>query len=79
MNKWRYSWKAYSIGLFIVWAIVFILVWKIDTKTQLKDVELMFYGYLVGWISTTTKFVLITRHQSKKPTKSQKLILAVLL
>jgi len=61
MNNWRDSWLVYSVGLFIVWAIVLLLVWKLDTSTQLKDVALIFYGYFVGWLSATIKLALIKR------------------
>jgi hypothetical protein len=64
MGNWRDSWKAYSIGLFIVWAVVLLLVWSLDSSTQLKDVLLIFYGFFVGWLSATIKLSIINK-QSK--------------
>ena len=64
MTNWRNSWTVYSIGLGIVWAIVLILVWLIDTSAQLRMVALLFAGFFVGWLSATIKFIIIRRRQS---------------
>jgi len=61
MGNWRDSWRVYSIGLFVVWAIVLLLVWRLDTSTQLKDVALIFYGYFVGWLSATIKLSIMNK------------------
>jgi len=61
MSNWRNSWRVYSTGLFIVWAIVLFLVWQLDTSAQLKDVSLIFYGYFVGWLSATIKITLLNK------------------
>jgi len=70
MNNWRNSWKVYSIGLFVVWAIVLLLVWALDTSTQLKDVSLIFYGYFVGWLSATIKRSIIIKDLRQPTNKS---------
>jgi len=61
MSNWRNSWKVYSFGLFIAWAIVLLLVWSLDTSTQLKDVALIFYGFFVGWLSATIKLSMMNK------------------
>ncbi|MFI5240109.1 MAG: hypothetical protein ACHQUB_00115 [Candidatus Saccharimonadia bacterium] len=64
MKTWTKAWWQYSLGLFLAWIIVFLLVWKLDTKVQLKDVSLIFYGYFVGWLSGTIKMYLIHKNRN---------------
>lgn len=66
MKNWRNSWTVYSVGLLVVWAVVLLAVWKLDTPTQLKGVALLFAGYFIGWLSATIKRALIIRSQSAK-------------
>jgi hypothetical protein len=61
MSNWRNSWKVYSVCLFVVWAIVLLLVWRLDTSAQLKDVALIFYGFFVGWLSATIKLLIMNK------------------
>ena len=61
MNTWGKSWRVYSISLFAVWAIVLLLIWILDSHTQLKNVALMFYGFFVGWLSATIKLVIMNK------------------
>ena len=59
MNKSYRSWTIYSIGLFIVWGIIFLARWKLKSSPNLKDLALVFFGFFVGWLAATIKFVLL--------------------
>ena len=61
MNDIRKSWKIYSIGLLVVWAIVLMLVWILDSRTIFDSVLLLFAGYFVGWLSATVKVLILTK------------------
>lgn len=61
MSKSYQSWTIYSLGLFIVWGIIFLVRWKIKSSPDLKDLALIFLGYFVGWLSATIKFVLLSK------------------
>ncbi len=62
MRKSYKSWIIYSIGLFIVWGIIFFIRWKIiyTPIATLRDLSLVFIGFFVGWLSATIKFVLVS-------------------
>jgi hypothetical protein len=59
MNNWRNSWALYSVGIFVVWLIVMLLVWKLGSVTELGKVAVFFAGYFFGWLSATIKHFLI--------------------
>lgn len=61
MNKSYRSWTIYSIGIFIVWGIIFLVRWHLKSSLDLKDLALIFLGYFVGWLSATIKFVLLSK------------------
>lgn len=44
-----YSYTAYSIGCFIVWAVILIA----RTGSKRHDVFLVFCGWAIGWLSAT--------------------------
>jgi hypothetical protein len=60
MTKSHKSWAIYSVGLFIAWAIVFLIRWRLKGTPDLKDVALIFFGFFIGWLSATIKFVLVS-------------------
>jgi len=55
------SWWTYSIALFIAWGIALTLVWRIKGKADFKKALLVFFGFLIGWLSTTIKHFLLLR------------------
>jgi hypothetical protein len=61
MSKSYQAWTMYSIGLFIVWAVIFLVRWKLKSSPDLKDLSLIFFGYFVGWLSATIKFILVSK------------------
>jgi hypothetical protein len=61
MSKSYQSWAVYSVGLFIVWGIIFLVRWNFKSSPDLNDLALIFFGYLVGWLSATIKFVLVSK------------------
>ena len=61
MNKAYKSWAMYSIGLFIVWGIIFLIRWHLKSNPNLKDLSLIFAGYFIGWLSATIKFILVSK------------------
>lgn len=60
MNKSYKSWAIYSIGLFVVWALIFLARWELKGTPGLQTIAFVFFGYCVGWLSATIKFVLVS-------------------
>jgi len=61
MRKSYKSWIIYSVGIFIVWAIVLVIRWRLKGTPALRDLALVFFGYFIGWLSATIKFVLVSK------------------
>lgn len=59
MKNLSKSWTLYSVGLFVVWAIVLTTVWLARPDVFGKAV-LVFVGYCLGWLSATLKHFLVT-------------------
>jgi hypothetical protein len=51
MAKYRTYW-VYSVGCFVVWAVLLAVVAAMDTKTK-HNVVLIFSGWAIAWVSTT--------------------------
>jgi hypothetical protein len=47
------SYTAYSIGVAIVWAVLLILVFFLDSAGQRNSILLVFFGFAIGWLSAT--------------------------
>jgi hypothetical protein len=52
MEKYRNYW-AYSIGCFIVWAIIFTVRVILGDSSTTRSVLLVFGGWCIAWISAT--------------------------
>ena len=52
MLRFRNYW-IYSAGLAIVWAVVLILALTIRGSERAQPFLLVFYGFCIGWVSTT--------------------------
>ncbi len=52
MIRFRNFW-TYSVGLAIAWVIALILILLIRGSEQAQRALLVFYGYCIGWVSTT--------------------------
>ena len=52
MVRYRNYW-IYSIGLAIAWAIVLILNLVIRGREGAQPILLVFFGFVIGWVSTT--------------------------
>ncbi|HLG65769.1 MAG TPA: hypothetical protein VKY19_27865 [Ktedonosporobacter sp.] len=50
--RFRNFW-IYSAGLAVAWAIVLMLVLMIRGSEGAQPVLLAFYGFCIGWVSTT--------------------------
>jgi len=61
MSNANQQWLTFSIALFIVWAIVLLVRWRIKKPKDIKIVLYVFFGFFIGWLTTTIKFVLINR------------------
>ena len=73
MSKSYKSWAIYSVGIFIVWAIVLLIRWRLKSAPDIKDIWLIFAGFFIGWFSATIKFVLISKKiYGPIPSKSEK-------
>ena len=74
MSKSYKSWTIYSIAIFIAWAIILLIRWKLKaTPDNFRDYGLIFLGFFIGWLSATIKFVLISKKiYGPIPSKSEK-------
>jgi hypothetical protein len=52
MLQYRNYW-IYSTGLAIVWAVVLLLALTIKGSAGAQPILLVFFGYCLGWVSTT--------------------------
>ena len=52
MNRFRNYW-TFSIGLAIAWAVVLILAMTIRGSERAQPYLLVFFGFVIGWVSTT--------------------------
>jgi hypothetical protein len=54
MNVKRFnSYRAYTVGCVIAWAILWIVVGTQSSKTTREHVLFVFLGWLLGWTSAT--------------------------
>jgi hypothetical protein len=53
MNIWRKSYRTYSIGLVIAWAIALFLIWRLRGVAHLETAALVCAGFFLGWLSAT--------------------------
>jgi hypothetical protein len=61
MSKSYNSWAIYSIGLFVVWALIFLVRSGLKSSPSMNSLLLIFFGYFIGWLSATIKFVLVSK------------------
>jgi hypothetical protein len=47
------SYTAYSIGCAVAWAVIWAIAAAIDPKHTLRDLLLVFAGWVIGWTSAT--------------------------
>ena len=52
MLRFRNYW-IYSAGLAIAWAVVLILALTIGGSARAQTILLVFFGFCIGWVSTT--------------------------
>ncbi|MHB1987240.1 MAG: hypothetical protein ACYCSF_04525 [Acidimicrobiales bacterium] len=52
MAKYRNYW-AYSIGCFLVWAVLVAVVVAKGNKDATRNILLVFGGWSIAWVSTT--------------------------
>lgn len=52
MLRFRNFW-IYSAGLAIAWAVVITLVRAIRGRESTQPILLVFFGFCIGWVSTT--------------------------
>ncbi len=55
------EWAMFSIALFIAWAIVLFVRWKVMGGKNIRAALFVFYGFIIGWLTTTIKFLLINK------------------
>lgn len=53
MSILRKSYKRYSLGLVIAWAIVLGVNWSLGGAARFHTVSLVCMGFFLGWLSTT--------------------------
>lgn len=53
MRKKLHTYTAYSIGCFIVWAIIFAYGLIFGVQLRNHAVLYVFYGWVIGWLSAT--------------------------
>jgi hypothetical protein len=47
------TYTAYSIGTAIVWGVVLLVAWLIDSSSTLRAFWLVSLGFFLGWLSAT--------------------------
>lgn len=52
MLRLRNYW-IYSTGLAVAWAVVLLLVMSIRGRDGVQTTLLVFFGFVIGWVSTT--------------------------
>jgi hypothetical protein len=52
MDRFR-TYKAYTIGCGIAWAILWVIVGTQASEDTQKRIGLVFLGWLIGWTSAT--------------------------
>jgi xanthine/uracil permease len=52
MLRYRNYW-IYSTGLAIAWAVVLLLALMIRGREGAQPILLVFFGFVIGWVSTT--------------------------
>ena len=52
MAKYR-NYGVYSIGCFLVWATLLVVMAAKGNKTTTHNVHLVFGGWVLAWVSTT--------------------------
>jgi hypothetical protein len=57
MSIRRKSYKAYSVGLLVSWAIALSLIWWLKGDAALESASKLCMGFFLGWLSAT-----IARH-----------------
>ena len=50
MRKEYKSWLIYSLGIFVVCAIIFLVRLQLKSSFSEKDLALVFCGYFIGWL-----------------------------
>jgi hypothetical protein len=53
MRRLYRNYWTYSVGLAIAWALVLILNLTLGGSVRAQSVPLVFYGFWIGWASTT--------------------------
>lgn len=53
MSIWRKSYRRYSAGLLIAWAIVLGLIWWLNGEPALESASKVCMGFFLGWLSAT--------------------------
>ncbi len=61
MSSVNSQWVSWSIALYVAWALVLIVRWKIKRPKDFKTLLYVFYGFVIGWLTTTIKFMLINK------------------
>jgi uncharacterized membrane protein YgaE (UPF0421/DUF939 family) len=67
MSSQMRTYKAYSIGVGAVWAVLLVLAWLLDSTSKQHAIFLVFGGFAIGWISAT-----IARYVYPPPKKYQR-------
>ncbi|MEO6882073.1 MAG: hypothetical protein ABI181_14160 [Mycobacteriaceae bacterium] len=47
------TYTAYSIGTAIVWALIVVLAWLLDSSSTLDAMWWVSLGFFLGWLSAT--------------------------
>jgi len=61
MSSVNKEWVTFSVALFIAWAVVLLIRWKVMKGKNIKIALYVFYGFVIGWLTTTIKFILINK------------------
>jgi hypothetical protein len=51
--KYKRSYWVYSVAVFVVWGIIFLVHWLANSPPHPKTLALVFLGYFIGWLGAT--------------------------
>ena len=61
MDKSYKAWATWSIAIFIVWGLIFLVRSRVKSFPSQRDLLLIFSGYCIAWLAATIKFLLIIK------------------
>jgi hypothetical protein len=68
MKKRLRTYTAYSIGCAVVWAVILIVVSTQASSHKRNNIRLVFFGWVLGWLSASIARVVYPPPKSRRST-----------